>query len=1037
MRMHELAKELGMTNAEIMDLSNAMGVGAKTHSSTIIEQQADRIRRRAERDGLTRPEQPEEIKPVKKSAAKKAAAAKIDAPPAQASGDAAPASDEAAAPVKKAVAKKAAAPRPAEDQPAPAAAPAAPAAAEAAPVAPVAPVAAPAIVEAPAAPVAPAAVAPAPAAPVVEAPAPAPAAAPVAADPAPTPAPAAPAPAPTAPTAAAAAEPAPAPAAPETESRFISSGRSAEAPRPSSGVAARPLPPQADRPAATLPPGMPPTRAPGAPGAAPGSRPTSPTGRPIPPPPGSARPMSASGRPIPPPPGSARPGAGAPAGRAGGNTFSPRPDGAGGPGGARPGGFSPRPGGPGGPGGARPGGFSPRPGGPGGPGGARPGGGFPPRTGGPGGGPGGPGGPGGGGPGGNNGPRPSGQRRAPRKSKSRRRRRDFNELQPQLTGNYTSSDAPVPDGTIIVERGVSAQEFAPKLNRTAADVVRFLLNNGEMITATMTLADEQMELFALEVGADLLLVDAGQQEEMELQALFDDSDDDDETLQAPRAPVITVMGHVDHGKTTLLDKIRHANVVSGEAGGITQHIGAYKVMTDGGHEITFIDTPGHAAFSKMRARGAQVTDIVVLMVAADDGVMPQTIEAINHAKAADVPIVVALNKIDKDNADPQRVLAQLAEHELVPESWGGDTIVVEMAANQNLGVDDLLEQLVAVAELEELTANPTGRAKGIVLEANLDTGRGPVATILVDKGTLKVGDPIVAGAAWGKVRAIINDKGEQIKQAGPSTPVQVLGLSAVPNAGDEFRAASNEKTARLVAEAREQRSRLTSQRGDARVQRGVKLEDIFSQIQAGEVATLNLVLKADVHGSLEAVTESLRRLERETVKLAFVHRAVGGITENDITLAAATNATLIGFNVRPDRKARDLAASEHVEIRTYEIIYKLLEDIERAMVGMLAPEFEEVVTGEAEVREVFRVPRIGGIAGCYVRSGSITRGTKVRFLRDGVIIWKGSITSLKRFKDDAREVREGFECGIGLSDFQDLKPGDLIETFEEREIPRT
>ena len=610
-------------------------------------------------------------------------------------------------------------------------------------------------------------------------------------------------------------------------------------------------------------------------------------------------------------------------------------------------------------------------------------------------------------------------------------------MQPQLTGNYTSSDAPVPDGTIIVERGVSAQEFAPKLNRTAADVVRFLLNNGEMITATMTLADEQMELFALEVGADLLLVDAGQQEEMELQALFDDSDDDDETLQAPRAPVITVMGHVDHGKTTLLDKIRHANVVSGEAGGITQHIGAYKVITDGGHEITFIDTPGHAAFSKMRARGAQVTDIVVLMVAADDGVMPQTIEAINHAKAADVPIVVALNKIDKDNADPQRVLAQLAEHELVPESWGGDTIVVEMAANQNLGVDDLLEQLVAVAELEELTANPTGRAKGIVLEANLDTGRGPVATILVDKGTLKVGDPIVAGAAWGKVRAIINDKGEQIKQAGPSTPVQVLGLSAVPNAGDEFRAASNEKTARLVAEAREQRSRLTSQRGDARVQRGVKLEDIFNQIQAGEVATLNLVLKADVHGSLEAVTESLRRLERETVKLAFVHRAVGGITENDITLAAATNATLIGFNVRPDRKARDLAASEHVEIRTYEIIYKLLEDIERAMVGMLAPEFEEVVTGEAEVREVFRVPRIGGIAGCYVRSGSITRGTKVRFLRDGVIIWKGSITSLKRFKEDAREVREGFECGIGLSDFQDLKPGDLIETFEEREIPRT
>ncbi|HUC33432.1 MAG TPA: translation initiation factor IF-2, partial [Ilumatobacteraceae bacterium] len=410
--------------------------------------------------------------------------------------------------------------------------------------------------------------------------------------------------------------------------------------------------------------------------------------------------------------------------------------------------------------------------------------------------------------------------------------------------------------------------------------------------------------------------------------------------------------------------------------------------------------------------------------------------AINHAKAAEVPIVVALNKIDKENADPQRVLSQLAEQELVPESWGGDTIVVEMAASQGLGVDDLLEQLAAVAEVEELTANPTGRAKGVVLEANLDIGRGPVATILVDKGELNVGDPIVAGAAWGRVRAMINDKGEQVKSAGPSTPVQVLGLQSVPNAGDEFRSSDTEKTARTVGEAREQRQRLKAQRGDARVHTGVKLEDIFTQIQAGEVATLNIVLKADVQGSLEAVTESLRRLERDEVKLAFVHRAVGGITENDISLAATTNATLIGFNVRPDRKARDLADAEGVEIRTYEIIYKLLEDIERAMVGMLAPEFEEVVTGEAEVREIFRVPRIGSIAGCYVRSGTITRGSKVRFLRDGTVIWKGAIQSLKRFKDDAREVREGFECGVGLTDFQDLKQGDLIETYEEREIAR-
>ncbi len=593
----------------------------------------------------------------------------------------------------------------------------------------------------------------------------------------------------------------------------------------------------------------------------------------------------------------------------------------------------------------------------------------------------------------------------------------------------------MPEGTIVVERGVSAQEFAPKLNRSAADVIRFLMSNGEMVTATMTLTDEQMELFALEIGADLLLVEAGQQEELELQAMFDDSDDDDETLQEPRAPVVTIMGHVDHGKTTLLDKIRNANVVAGEAGGITQHIGAYQVEIPSG-KITFLDTPGHAAFTKMRARGAQVTDVVVLMVAADDGVMPQTIEAINHAKAAEVPIIVAINKIDKENADVQRTMSQLSEHELVPESWGGDTITVEMAAAQNLGVDDLLEQLLVVAELEELTANPTGRAKGVVLEANLDTGRGPVATILIDKGTLKVGDPIVAGAAWGRVRAMIDSSGKQVKEAGPSTPVQVLGLSSVPQAGDEFRVAPDEKTARTVGEAREQRQRLTAQRGDARVQRGVKLEDIFSQIQAGEVATLNLVLKADVQGSLEAVTESLRRLERETVKLAFVHRAVGGVTENDITLASATNATIIGFNVRPDRKARDLAESEHVEIRTYEIIYKLLEDIERAMVGLLAPEYEEVVTGEAEVREVFKVPKIGSIAGCQVRTGVITRGSKVRFIREGVIIWKGAIQSLRRFKDDVREVREGFECGIGLSDFQDLKSGDLIETYEEREIAR-
>jgi translation initiation factor IF-2 len=959
LRVHELAKELGMTNQETLDLCGKLGVGVKTQSSTIIDQQADRVRARAERDGLKRDVQPEEPKPVKK-AAKKAAPKKV----------AEDGSEEK--PVKKAVKKAVAKKAPAKKAAAKKSDAASEAVVETAPAAEQT-----AVVESHAAPIT-------SARPVTSA-APITSARPVGK---------------VAPVAA----PAPAPVAPAP----VQSG------------SATPTEPSAASPAPTAPrPPQPPR--------------VGPSGRPIPPPPGS-------GRPIPPPPGRpggapgagrppmggrpggpgagrpAGPGAGARTGRIPASALGRGPVGTGGP--LRPSGPGTR--GPGGPGAGRPSG----PGRPGGPGAGRPGGG-----------PGGPGGPGGGRPGGGPGGRGSGQRRSPKKKSRARRRQDFDEMLPQATTSYSQSNAPVPEGVIIIERGSSAQEFAPKLNRTSADVVRYLMEHGEMVTATMTLADEQMELFALEVGAELLLVDPGQQEEMELQALFDDSDDDTPELQQPRSPIITVMGHVDHGKTTLLDRIRSANVVSGEAGGITQHIGAYQVEKDG-KSITFIDTPGHAAFTKMRARGAQVTDIVVLMVAADDGVMPQTVEAISHARAAEVPIVVAINKIDKDNADVPRVMAQLAENELTPEAWGGETIVVEMAAQSGLGVDDLLEQLSVVSEVGELTANPTGRAKGIVLEAQLDIGRGPVATILVDKGTLKVGDPIVAGAAWGKVRALINDKGQQIKEAGPSTPVQVLGLSAVPGAGDEFRAAPNEKTARTVAESREQRYRTLSQRGDARVQRGVKLEDIFTQIQAGEVATLNVIVKADVHGSLEAVTESLRKLERDEVRAAFVHRAVGAITENDIALAAATNATLIGFNVRPDRKVRDLAEAEGVEIRTYEIIYKLIEDIEKAMKGMLAPEFEEVVTGEAEVREVFKSPKVGAIAGCSVRTGVITRGSKVRFLRDGTIIWKGAIQSLRRFKDDVREVREGFECGISLSDFQDLKQGDLIETYELRELAR-
>jgi translation initiation factor IF-2 len=602
---------------------------------------------------------------------------------------------------------------------------------------------------------------------------------------------------------------------------------------------------------------------------------------------------------------------------------------------------------------------------------------------------------------------------------------------------YTPQNAPVPEGEIVVERASTAQELGPKLNRTAADVVRFLMEQGEMVTATQSLSDDMIELFAAELGVELRLVDPGEEQEVELQKLLDLDFLEDAADAQIRAPVITVMGHVDHGKTKLLDQIRNANVVAGEAGGITQHIGAYQVVKNG-RPITFIDTPGHEAFTAMRARGAEATDIVVLVVAADDGVMPQTLEALDHARAAEVPIIVAINKIDRENADPTRVMTQLAEHGLQPEQWSGDTVMVEVSALQDIGIDDLLENLLVVAELEDLRGNTDGRAVGVVLESNLDIGRGPVATVLVQQGTLRVGDPLVAGAAWGRVRVLIDDNGKQVKEAGPSTPVQVLGLSEVAHAGDRFVVAPDEKTASKVASTREHWQRQASLGRDAHAMSGgAKLEDIFQQIQAGETATLNLILKADVTGSLEALTESLRKLEREDVKLSFVHRGVGAITQYDIQLAAASNATIIGFNVRPDRKAREMAEAERVEIRTYEIIYQVLEDIENAMLGLLAPEFEEVVTGEAEVREIFRVPRVGAIAGCYVLNGTITRGAKVRFLREGTIIWKGSIQSLRRFKDDVREVQSGFECGIGLSDFQDLKPGDIIETYEDREIPRS
>ena len=595
----------------------------------------------------------------------------------------------------------------------------------------------------------------------------------------------------------------------------------------------------------------------------------------------------------------------------------------------------------------------------------------------------------------------------------------------------------MPEGEVIIERGSTARDLGPKLNRSAGDIVRFLMLQGEMVMATQSLSDDMIELFAAEIGAEVRLVDPGEEQEAELLArYFEEEDEEEDADQRPRPPVVTVMGHVDHGKTLLLDRIRSTDVVAGEAGGITQHIGAYQVVWND-KRITFIDTPGHAAFTAMRARGAQATDIVVLVVAADDGVMPQTVEAIDHANAAEVPIIVAVNKMDRPDADSARVLQQLSERGLVPEAWGGDTIVVEVSALQGTGMDELLEQITLLAEVEELTARVEGEARGVVLEANLEAGRGPVATVIVQQGTLRVGDPVVAGAAWGKVKALVDDLGDHVKEALPSTPVQVLGFSEPPHAGDEMRAAKDLARARTLGEARAQRFRLSGHKPVASAATGAKLEDLFEQIQRGEMATLNIVLKADVQGSLEAVTESLKRLEREDVKLSFVLRGIGGITENDVQLAAASSATIIGFNVRPDRRSRELAESSDVEIRTYEIIYKLLEDIEAAMLGLLSPLFEEVVTGEAEVREIFRVPRVGAIAGCYVREGKITRGSKVRFLREGTVIWKGSITSLRRFKDDAREVAAGFECGVGLSDFQDLRSGDIIETFEEREIART
>jgi len=598
---------------------------------------------------------------------------------------------------------------------------------------------------------------------------------------------------------------------------------------------------------------------------------------------------------------------------------------------------------------------------------------------------------------------------------------------------YTPADAPVPKGEVVIERLCTAQDLASKLNRTVADVVKFMLQNGEMVTASQSLSDEMIELFAEELGARIRLVDPGQQQEVELQSMLS-VDRSGLGEPEPRPPVVTMMGHVDHGKTKLLDRIRSSNMADGEAGGITQHIGAYQVQKNGKH-ITFIDTPGHEAFTAMRARGADVTDIVILVVAADDGVMPQTTEAISHARAAEVPIVVAINKIDRDNADPDRVMQQLAERNLVPEAWGGDTVCVQVSALENVGIDDLLENVLLVAELAELRAHLEGLAEGVVLESRLEVGRGPVSTLLVQEGLLQVGDPIVAGSSWGRARALMNDGGQPVKTAAPSAPVQVLGLSDVTEAGISFSVAGSDKIASKVADARSYWQRVAGLGKDVSAHSGgALLEDIFQEISAGASATLKLILKADMNGSLEAIRDGLRKIEREDVNLQFVHSGVGAISENDIALAKTTGSTIIGFNIRPDRPARVLAENERVEIRVYEVIYQIIEDVQNALVGLLRPTIQEEVTGEAEVREIFRIRGVGAVAGCYVSDGVISRGAKVRFLREGSVIWNGEISSLKRFQDDASEVRSGFECGIGLSGFSDLKRGDVIETYAEHEI---
>ncbi len=591
---------------------------------------------------------------------------------------------------------------------------------------------------------------------------------------------------------------------------------------------------------------------------------------------------------------------------------------------------------------------------------------------------------------------------------------------------------PAPEATATatrVLRGSTAQDLAAKLGVSPAEVVKTLFAAGEMVSVAQSLSDAAIELAATELGHAVQIVAAPEEAE---DAEGDEGEEIDESRLAARPPVVTVMGHVDHGKTLLLDAIRKTDVVAGEFGGITQHIGAYQVH-QGGRTITFIDTPGHEAFTAMRARGAEATDIVVLVVAADDGVMPQTVEALSHAKAAGVPIVVAVNKVDKDEADPQRVRQQLVDRSVVPVEWGGEYEFVDVSAKAGTNLDTLLETIGLVADLQELKADPSAHPRGVVLEAHLDKGRGPIATVLVEKGTLRPGDSVIAGTAFAKVRAMFDENMQPATEAGPAKPVQVLGWSHVPEAGDDFRWVSDEREARHMAQERESRARRAA---EATQRQGASLADLLMRAREGELATLNLILKADVQGSLGAIEEALGKLPQDEVRVNILHGGVGGITENDVALAAASNAIVVGFNVRPDPNARELAEKEGVDLRLYRVIYQALDDIRDALSGMLSPEEREVELGRAEVRAVFRTPR-GVVAGCMVTHGTITRNTMARLVRDGAIIWSGRVGSLRRFKDDVREVTEGYECGIGLEGYQDVHESDVIETYEIRETART